>query len=374
MKKLLIVLVLATTTLTSCKSKYPNLEKGLYAEFVTNKGTFVAKFYEETPLTVANFIELAEGKHSLADSTYKGKPFFNGLTFHRVIKDFMIQGGDPKGDGSGNPGYRFPDEFVDSLTHSKKGILSMANSGPGTNGSQFFITLKETPWLDGKHTVFGEIVIGQEVVDSIGAIETKKPGDKPVSSVIIEQVNIINKGVTTPSFTAEMEKVEAIQKEKEAKMMEVAANTVKELETLKTQAETLPSGLQVYWNHRSKAMKPAEGSMITMNYNGYFEDGRLLDTSSQEVAEKYDAVDFRRVDAGQYGPTLAQYSKDAQLIPGFKEGLLLMSIGDKATFFIPSHLAYGSQGLRDPRTGEVIVAPDTGLIFELELLEIVEKQ
>ena len=374
MKKLLILLVLATTTLTSCKSKYPNLEKGLYAEFVTNKGTFVAKFYEETPLTVANFIELAEGKHPLADSTYKGKPFFNGLTFHRIIKDFMIQGGDPKGDGSGNPGYRFPDEFVDSLTHSKKGILSMANSGPGTNGSQFFITLKETPWLDGKHTVFGEIVIGQEIVDSIGAVETKKPGDKPVNPVVIEQVNIINKGVTAPSFNTEMEKIEAIQKEKEAKMMEVAANTVKELEVLKAQAETLPSGLQVYWNHRSKAMKPAEGSMITMNYNGYFEDGRLLDTSSQEVAEKYDAVDHRRVDSGQYGPTLAQYSKDAQLIPGFKEGLLLLSVGDKATIFIPSHLAYGAQGLRDPRTGEVIVAPDTGLIFELELVEIVEKQ
>lgn len=374
MKKLLVLLILATTTLTSCKSKYPNLENGLYAEFVTNKGTFVTKFYEDTPLTVANFIELAQGTHPLVDSAYKGKPFYNGLGFHRIIKDFMIQGGDPLGNGSGNPGYKFPDEIVDSLKHSKKGILSMANSGPATNGSQFFITLKETPWLDGKHTVFGEIVIGQEIVDSIGSVATSKPGDKPVEPVIIQEVNIINKGVTAPSFSAEMEKMEAIKKEKEEALMKVAENTLKELDVFKKQAETLPSGLQIYWNQRGKKPKPAEGSMIKMSYNGYFEDGRLLDTSSEEIAKKYDMWDHRRSSANQYGPTLAQYSKDAQLIAGFKEGLLMMSQGDKATLFIPSHLAYGAQGLRDPRSGQEIVPPDMGLIFELELVEVVEKE
>src|SRR6056300_424959 len=150
MKHLVLYASVLLLTLTSCKTKYPDLEPGLYAEFETNKGTFVAKFYHEaTPLTVANFVALSKGTHPRVDSMYQGKPYFNGLTFHRVIKDFMIQGGDPKGDGTGNPGYAFPDEIVDSLSHSGKGILSMANSGPATNGSQFFITLKETPWLNG---------------------------------------------------------------------------------------------------------------------------------------------------------------------------------------------------------------------------------
>ena len=150
MKHLVLYASVLLLTLASCKTKYPDLEPGLYAEFETNKGTFVAKFYHEaTPLTVANFIALSKGTHPRVDSMYQGKPYFNGLTFHRVIKDFMIQGGDPKGDGTGNPGYAFPDEIVDSLSHRGKGILSMANSGPATNGSQFFITLKETPWLNG---------------------------------------------------------------------------------------------------------------------------------------------------------------------------------------------------------------------------------
>ena len=189
MKKGAFLILILSLGLASCQeNNYPNLEKGVYAEFNTNKGIFVAKLYhEETPLTVANFVELAEGRNELVDSAYKGKKYYDGLTFHRIIKNFMIQGGDPLGTGSGNPGYTFPDEFSDNLKHDKKGILSMANSGPGTNGSQFFITLKETPWLDGKHSVFGEIAIGQDVVDSLGLVETSKPGDKPVEAVIINK-------------------------------------------------------------------------------------------------------------------------------------------------------------------------------------------
>lgn len=363
MKKVTFLLALIAITLSSCKSKYPNLDKGLYAEFVTNKGTFVAKFYQDaTPLTVANFVELAKGTHTLVDSMYKGKPFFDGLSFHRVIKDFMIQGGDPKGDGTGNPGFRFPDEFVDSLKHTSKGILSMANSGPGTNGSQFFITLKETPWLDGKHTVFGEIVIGQEVVDSIGALPTTKPGDKPVDPVIIEKVNIINKGVSEPSFTAEMEKIENAKKEKEAKIAVVAEATKKELDRMMGEAEAYPSGIKIYWNHKGKMMKPAEGSNIQMNYVGYFMDGRLFETSVLEIAEKYDAVDPARLERGLYGPVPTVYGKEARLIPGFKEGLLEMSYGDKATLFVPSHLAYGEQGMGG------VIPPNSDLVFELEIV------
>ena len=185
MKRLTFILTsILALALFSCGEKYPDLEDGLYAEFITNQGTFVAKLYEEqAPLTIANFVSLAEGTNTMVDSTYKGKNFYNGLIFHRVIKDFMIQGGDPEGTGRGGPGYKFPDETTESLAHNDKGILSMANSGPNTNGSQFFVTLKATPWLDGRHTIFGKVMIGQEVVDTIGKVETTKPGDKPVEDV-----------------------------------------------------------------------------------------------------------------------------------------------------------------------------------------------
>ena len=217
MKKLTFLFLLLSLALASCQEKYPELKDGVYAEFITNKGTFVAKLKNESaPLTVSNFVALAEGTNGMVDSLYKGKRFYDGLTFHRVIKDFMIQGGDPKGDGSGNPGYAFPDEITDTIRFSKKGLLAMANSGPGTNGSQFFITLKDTPWLDGRHTVFGEIVIGQEIVDSIGNVETEKPSDKPKEPVTITSINIINKGnVKVPYFTEEMGKLEKEKKEKE---------------------------------------------------------------------------------------------------------------------------------------------------------------
>jgi cyclophilin family peptidyl-prolyl cis-trans isomerase len=368
MKKILLLSLLAlTVSMTSCKSKYPNLENGLYAEFVTNKGTFVAKFYfEATPLTVANFVELAEGKHEMVDSAYAGKPYFNGLTFHRVIKDFMIQGGDPSGDGSGNPGYRFPDEIVDSLKHTKKGILSMANSGvaTNTNGSQFFITLKETPWLDGKHTIFGEIVLGQEIVDSIGNIETTKPGDKPVEAILIQEVNIINKGVTVPSFTTEMEKIETAKKEREEHLYRVAAAQARALNDLKELADQFHSGLKVFWSNKGDGVKPDEGSKIRMNYAGYLDDGTLFDTNILEIAEKYDVMDPQRQTRGLYGPIVSDYSKEARLIPGFREGLLQMSVGDKTILYIPSHLAYGEQGIPN------VIPPNSDLVFELELVDI----
>jgi len=196
-----LFIALAGLVITSCSEKYPDLEDGVYAEFNTTKGTTIAELYfEETPLTVANFVALAEGEHEgVTDSTKIGKNFYDGLIFHRVIKDFMIQGGDPQGNGRGGPGYKFANEIVDSLQHSKKGILSMANSGPGTNGSQFFITLKETPWLNGRHTVFGEIVEGIEIIDSIGATETL-PGDKPKDSIVINTVKIIRKGSAAKKF------------------------------------------------------------------------------------------------------------------------------------------------------------------------------
>ncbi len=368
MKKLSLLFIILSLSFVSCQNDYPDLEDGIYAEFKTNKGNFVAKLYhEDTPLTVSNFVDLAEGNNEMVDSVYKGKKFYNGISFHRIIKDFMIQGGDPMGTGSGSPGYTFPDEFADSLKHTKKGILSMANSGPATNGSQFFITLKETPWLDGKHTIFGEIVLGQALVDSIGIVETSKPGDKPVSPVTINELNILRVGnVKLASFKDAMEVVEEKIKEDQAASLKVASETAEGLAAQKEKAEELPSGLQILFTEKGDGVKPAEGSKILMNYAGYLQNGTLFDSNLSEIAKKYDVWDHRRADGGGYAPTPSDYSKDAQLIPGFREGLLAMSIGDKATIFIPAHLAYGERGIPN------VIPPNSDLIFELELVGLQE--
>lgn len=365
MKKLSILLLLTLAfSFTACEDKYPDLGDGLYAEIVTNKGTFVAKLYnEQTPMTTANFVSLAEGKNDMVDSLYKGKPYFNGLIFHRVIKDFMIQGGDPKGDGTGNPGYRFPDEIVDSLKHDKKGILSMANSGPATNGSQFFVTLKETPWLDGKHTVFGEVVIGQDVVDAIGEVPTTKPGDKPVDQVVMEEVNIIKKGkVDIMDFAAELNKMEEERLAKKAQQERVAIDRAVGFVNLKEQADSLPSGLKLYFDKKGDGRKPKDGETLLINYAGYFTNGQLFNTNLIEVAEAYDQVDEARKAQGRYEP-ITTNTQDNRLIAGFREALQNMRIGDKVTAFIPSHLAYGEQGNRP------FIPPNTDLIFVLEMLD-----
>jgi len=370
MKKISFLFLILSLGIVSCQNDYPDLNDGIYAEFNTNKGTFVAKlYYEATPLTVANFVDLAEGTNNKVDSTYKGKKFYNGLIFHRIIKDFMIQGGDPLGTGAGNPGYRFSDEFVDSLTHSKKGMLSMANSGPKTNGSQFFITLKQTPWLNGKHTIFGEIVLGQELVDSIGAVKTSKPSDNPVDPVIINELNIIRIGnVSINSFESEMAAMEAINKEKEEQINKVATDNALKFASLKEQAEELASGLKVYYNHKGKGVTPMDGANIEVNYAGYLESGALFDSNRKDVAKKYNVYDHVRDDSGGYDSTVMQYSESASLIEGFKEGLLLMNAGDKITIFIPSHLGYADRGIPN------LIPPGSNLVFELEMVGIVSDQ
>ena len=364
MKRITLLLMCIGLLFVSCEDKYPDLPDGLYAEFVTNQGTFVAKLYNEaTPLTAANFVALAQGSNRLVDSVYADKPYFNGLTFHRVIKDFMIQGGDPNGDGTGNPGYRFPDEFVDSLKHDRKGILSMANSGPQTNGSQFFITLKETPWLDNKHTIFGEVVIGQEVVDSIGDVPTEKPSDMPIDPVIMEEVNIINKGkISLIEFASEMERVEAEREERRKKLERLAIDKAVAFVNMKSEADSLDSGLQIYYNERGAGPKPKEGADLLINYSGYFINGQLFNTSLIEVAEAYEQLDVSRRDRGLYAP-ITTNTNDTRLIQGFREALQNMKIGDKTTVFIPSHLGYGEQGNRP------FIPPNTDLIFELEMLD-----
>ena len=172
--------------------KHKNIKKadGIFATMETTKGTIVLELeYKKTPITVANFIALAEGTNTAVNASYKGKRFFDGLKFHRVIADFMVQGGDPLGNGTGDPGYKFKDEITE-LKHDKGGVFSMANSGPGTNGSQFFITHKATPWLDGKHTVYGHVVEGMNVVNAI------------VQDDVITKVIISRNGADAKNFDA----------------------------------------------------------------------------------------------------------------------------------------------------------------------------
>ncbi|GAA0727278.1 peptidylprolyl isomerase [Aquimarina litoralis] len=377
MKKLsLLFLAIVALTLTNCKEKYPELGDGIYAEIITNKGTTVAKlYYDATPMTVANFISLAEGTNTMVDSIYKGKKYYNGIIFHRVIKDFMIQTGDPLGTGTGDPGYKFPDEFVDSLTHKSKGILSMANSGPATNGSQFFITLKETPWLNGKHTVFGEIVSGQDIVDSIGVVETKRPGDKPVSEVRMEQVNIIRKGKDAKAFDTKVafeDKLKVLEEEKLAKERLIKENSKKaaaKYEGLKQKATKLESGLEILFLKEGDGPKPKPTDVVKLYYAGFFTDGRVFDTNMIDVEKEmgiYDPNGRRAKHPMGYAPIEMPYSPEAQMIAGFKEGVQQMKVGDRAVIFIPSHLGYGERG-RNP------IPPNTDLIFELELESIVDK-
>ncbi len=166
----------------------------LHAHFTTSEGAFTIRLFDDkAPNTVANFVGLAEGTKAWTDPKSGQKaqrPFYNGLVFHRIIAGFMIQGGDPLGTGTGGPGYNFADEFHPSLRHTKAGVLSMANSGPNSNGSQFFITLAPTTWLDNKHSVFGEVVEGMDVVNRIGSVATSKPGDRPLKPVVVESVEI----------------------------------------------------------------------------------------------------------------------------------------------------------------------------------------
>ncbi len=184
-------------TALAVEASSTELDDGLYTKMETSKGVILLRLeFEKTPMTVTNFVGLAEG--TIDCNKEKGVPFYDGIVFHRVIKDFMIQGGDPTGTGSGGPGYKFADEFDPSLKHSKPGILSMANAGPGTNGSQFFITHVATPWLDGKHTVFGHVVKGQDVVDAI------RQGDK------IETLTIIRVGEKAQAFKADQKTFEAL--------------------------------------------------------------------------------------------------------------------------------------------------------------------
>ncbi|MFA5468818.1 MAG: peptidylprolyl isomerase [Sphaerochaetaceae bacterium] len=310
------------------------LKDGLYGKIVTNRGEILVDLeYKRAPMTVANFVGLSEGALNLKK---EGQPYYNGLTFHRVIKDFMIQGGCPLGNGTGGPGYTFPDEFNTELKHSGPGVLSMANAGPGTNGSQFFITHVATPWLDGKHSVFGHVVEGQEIVK-----ETAE-GDK------IEQITILRVGkeanefyVTKASFAKDVEEVQKRELE-ELKTKQVAIE--KEISNRWPDALRTPSGLRYVTLRAGEGNEtPKKGAQVTVHYSGTLLDGHLFDSS------------IRRGEPATFAI--------GQVIEGWNEALVTMKRGEKRTLIIPPELGYGREGFPG------VIPGNSFLIFEVELLD-----
>lgn len=395
MKKLVVLLCALTATVSLAQTKNakpkPVVLEGIFAEIYTNKGKIALQLeFQKTPITVANFITLAEGKNEYVTNDRKGKPYYDGLKFHRVIANFMIQGGCPLGTGAGDPGYKFKDEFDPSLKHDKPGILSMANSGPATNGSQFFITHKDTPWLNNKHSIFGHVIEGQKVVDAIAQDD------------VIEKVVIVRKGKLAKNFNAEKvfseymkmkpeldkkeaeenrikaeatAKLDAERKQKEAEAKAIAdkemkeklgpllAAKVAELAALKAKTTTTASGLQYSILQKGTGVKPAEGKDIYVHYAGYLEDGTLFDSSYEAINKMYGKFDQNRANQNGYQPFPFKYGSKGGLIPGFLEGINNMNFNDKAIFFIPANLGYGERGAGN------VIPPNSNIIFEVEILE-----
>ena len=365
-KSILLLSLVLTASLFSCKEEKNNLPDGLYAQIETNKGTIITQlFYDKAPITVANFITLAEGKNQfITNENLKNKPFYDGLKFHRVIPEFMIQGGDPLGTGSGDTGYKFADEF-NEMKFDKGGVLAMANNGPATNSSQFFITHVETPWLQGKHTIFGQVVEnGMEVVNQI------EQGDYMVKVTIIRNGEAAKKFDAAKTFrdyyTLEAENQKnklALERAANAKYQAVFDQKVAQFDALKAKATTTPTGLKYVITKKAGGKKPSAGANIFIHYAGYLENGSLFDSSIQDILKTYGKLDESRAAQGGYQPITFQYCKKDGLIPGFIEGIEQLSFGDKATIFIPSRLGYGEAGAGG------IIPPNSNIIFEIELLE-----
>ena len=309
------------------------MQDGLYAKFHTTKGDILVNLeFKKVPGTVGNFVALAEGNIE-NDAKPQGTPYYDGLKFHRVIPDFMIQGGCPLGTGTGSPGYKFDDEFHPDLRHSGPGVLAMANSGPATNGSQFYITHIATDWLDGKHTVFGNVVEGQDVVDSMAQ------GDK------IEKLEIIRVGADAEAFNgvSEFRKFEGAREARLAAEKEAAA---KALADLAEGFDKTDSGLHYKIIQKGDGVKAEKGKTVSVHYKGQLADGTVFDSSYK----RNQPIDFA-LGVGQ-------------VIAGWDEGISLLNVGDKARFVIPSHLGYGANGAGG------VIPPNATLIFDVELMNV----
>jgi len=309
------------------------MQEGIYAKFNTSKGTILVKLtYDKTPGTVGNFVGLAEGN---LENTVKpqGQGYYNGLKFHRVIADFMIQGGCPQGTGVGGPGYQFDDEFHPELRHDRAGVLSMANAGPGTNGSQFFITHGETAWLDDKHTVFGFVEDGQEIVDAIAQ------GD------VIESIDIERVGADAQEWNA-IEAFRQFEGSREKRIAEEKLKAEKAMKEIAAGFDKTESGLRYKMIQKGSGAKAGKGQTVSVHYEGQLVNGMVFDSS------------YKRKEPIEFPLGVGQ------VIPGWDEGISLLSVGDKARFVIPSHLAYGSAGAGG------VIPPDATLIFDVELMAV----
>lgn len=309
-----------------------NRKDGVYAVIKTDKGDITLFLeYKKVPMTVANFVGLAEGSLNLKNP---GKPFYDGLKFHRVIDNFMIQGGCPKGDGTGGPGYAFPDEFDTSLKHDRPGILSMANAGPRTNGSQFFITHVPTPWLNGKHAIFGHVEEGQDVVNAI------KQDDK------INKIEIIRVGKDAESFIVSRETFGQLVKKAEDEDIRKEEEEKKKIDTeIKNrwpEAKMTKSGLRIIVEKPGDGKKsPKYGQEVTVHYQGCLMNGKVFDRSYER------------------GPATFRIG---EVIEGWNEALQLMSKGEKVTLIIPPELGYGTMGYPG------MIPPNSYLVFDVELI------
>jgi FKBP-type peptidyl-prolyl cis-trans isomerase len=339
------MLVLAGFMLSSlaCISQTNNLNKvkdqpdGIYALITTSKGEILGFLEsEKVPVTVANFVALAEGKMPNSAKP-AGTPYYDGLTFHRVIPNFMIQGGDPQGNGQGGPGYSFPDEFDPTLKHDKPGIFSMANAGPGTNGSQFFITHVPTPWLDNKHSVFGHVVQGQDVVNAIAQ------GDKML------KVEIIRKGDKAKAFDA-VKVFESAKKDIQKKQDEQKKKDEEMLAKYKTTAKTTPSGLMYIIEKEGTGTPPNAGDTVKVHYSGTLLNGTKFDSSY----DRNEPISFP-IGVGM-------------VIKGWEEGIMLLKPGTKAKLIIPSNLAYG------PQSPSPLIPANSTLVFDVELISVTPKK
>lgn len=308
------------------------MQNGIYAKINTTKGSILIKLtHDKTPATVANFVALAEGNMA-NNKKPSGVPYYDGLKFHRVIADFMIQGGCPLGTGTGDAGYKFDDEFHHELKHDAPGVLSMANSGSNTNGSQFFITHVPTPWLDGKHSVFGHVIEGQDVVNAIAQNDT------------INCIEIIRVGEEAQQFNAP-EVFKKFNEEGELRIAEAKLAAEKAYQKLTEGMTKTESGLYYKKHNETQGELPKKGTNVSVHYTGKFLDGGIFDSSYQ----RHQPIEFP-VGLGH-------------VISGWDEGIMLLRKGEKATFVIPSHLAYGSRGAGG------VIPPNATLLFDVELVD-----